>query len=293
MNVRKILCPIDFSPGSGRAMGVAVRLANESDAELELVHAWYLPPTVYSPEFVFPAETVQQIVDDAEHALAAAVAEAKGLGARRVSARLLSGVPWRMIVDTAEDPTIDLIVIGTHGRTGLARVLLGSVAEKVIRHAACSVMAVRPDGEIKPFDRVLCATDFSDSARYAAEVAGALVQPGGAGVALLHVLELPVAYAREPHPPDIFRALDERSAAVLDKWATELRASVACPVEARSLTGHAGAQILRAIDNDRTIDLVVLGSHGRTGIKRLLLGSVAEQVARYARCPVLVARKRL
>jgi nucleotide-binding universal stress UspA family protein len=293
MNVRKILCPIDFSPGSSRATSVAARLARDSDAELELVHAWYLPAMVYAPEIMYPAEAVQEIIDDAERQLAAAVAEAKGLGAKRVTARLLAGVPWSMIVDAAEDPTIDLIVLGTHGRTGLARVLLGSVAEKVIRHAPCSVMVVRPDGEIKPFLRVMCATDFSDSARYAAELAAALVRPGGAGVALLHVLELPVAYTREPHPPDIFRALDERSAAVLDRWATELRANATCPVATRSLVGRAGAQILHAIDTDRTIDLVVLGSHSRTGIKRLLLGSVAEQVARYARCPVLVARKRL
>jgi nucleotide-binding universal stress UspA family protein len=292
MTFRKILCAVDFSAGSHRAMEMAVRLAGESDAELELVHAWYLPAMMYSGEYVIPAEAVQQLADDSQRELDACVTDARALGANRVTTKLLSGVPWSMLTEAAEDPAVDLIVLGTHGRTGLARVLLGSVAEKIVRHAPCSVMVVRPDSTIARFERILCATDFSDSSRDAMELAASLAKPGGKGIALLHVLDVPVPYAGEPHPPEIYRDLDRTSAAVLDKWAGELRTKVDVPVETRWRIGYAGAQILHAVDKEPAIDLVVMGSHGRTGLKRVFLGSVAEKVVRHARCPVLVARRR-
>jgi len=293
MAFKKILCPTDFSPGAQHAMRVAVRLASEHDAELVLAHAWYLPPTAIAGEFMYSGELVQQVSDEAERSLSEAVEEAAKLGARRVTSKLLSGPPWQQIVETAQnDAACDLIVIGTRGRTGLARVLLGSVAELVIRHAPCSVLAVHPDGGDQPFHHALCATDFSPSSRDAVNLGAALVQPGGAGITLLHVLELPVRYAGEPHEPELCRALDARASALLDKWTDGLAAKTAVPVSQRTRIGYAGAQVLAAVDDDPTIDLVAMGSHGRTGIARILLGSVAEKVARHARCPVLVARSR-
>jgi nucleotide-binding universal stress UspA family protein len=289
---RKILCPIDFSECSRHALRAAVRIASEHGAELEIVHVWYVPTTLGVGEYVVPGEAIQQMETEASRKLDAAVADARALGAQRVSSKLLSGVPWPTIVDAAADPAIDLIVAGTHGRTGLARVILGSVVERIVRHAPCSVLVVRPEGGLGPFDHVLCATDFSDAAHFAMELAGTLAKPGGNGIALLHVLELPAAYSGEPHPPAIYRELDRRSAAVLDKLASELLAKVKVPVATRSRVGHPGAETLHALDADRTIDLVVTGSHGRTGLQRMMLGSVAEKVVRHARCPVLVARRR-
>jgi len=292
MTFRKILCPVDFSPGSHRAVEVAVRLARESDAELELVHALYVPGVLYAGEYVVPPEDLQRMTEDARRALDATFGEAQKLGATRTSAKLLSGVPWSAIMDAAEDPAIDLLVVGTHGRTGLARVLLGSVTEKVVRHAPCSVLVVRPDSKVAPFDHVLCATDFSESSRHAMQLAGTLAQRGGHGITLLHVLEVPGGYTGEPHPPGLYRQLDRASAAVLDRWGSELRAVTDVPAQTRTRVGYAGAQTLAAIDADPTIDLVVVGTHGRTGLTRILLGSVAEKVIRHARCPVLVARHR-
>jgi nucleotide-binding universal stress UspA family protein len=108
---------------------------------------------------------------------------------------------------------------------------------------------------------------------------------------LLHVLELPVAWA-EPWPPDAYRDLDRRSAALLDTWAKELAAKVSVPVTQRVRIGSPGAQVLFAIDEDRTVDLIAMGSQGRTGIQRLALGSVAEKIVRHAHCSVLVAHHR-
>jgi nucleotide-binding universal stress UspA family protein len=291
MRFRKILCPIDFSACSRQALRAAARLANEHGAELELVHVWYLPATLYAGDYV-PDEAIRQIEREAARALDGALAEAKGLGAQRVGSKLLNGVPWRTIVDAASDPSIDLVVAGTHGRTGLARVILGSVAQRIVRHAPCSVMVVRPEGGLGPFDHVLCAIDVSDPSRHAMELAGALARPGGKGVALLHVLEVPAGYSNEPHPPAMYRELDRRSAALLDKCASELQAKVQVPIETRLRVGYPGAETLDALDADRTFDLVVTGSHGRTGIQRMLVGSVAEKVVSHARCAVLVARER-
>jgi nucleotide-binding universal stress UspA family protein len=203
---------------------------------------------------------------------------------------MLSGLPWQQIVETARcEPGLGLIVIGTHGRTGLSRVLLGSVAELVVRHAPCPVLTIRPGNEPAPYTRVLCPVDLSRPAREAVKLAAAMVKPGGAGITLLHVVELPVSYAGELPAPDFHRDLDARSAALLDRWTTDLQAAVNVPVAQMTRIGRPGAQILALLEHDRSFDLVVMGSHGHTGIERMLLGSVAEKVVRHARCPVLVA----
>jgi nucleotide-binding universal stress UspA family protein len=290
MAFTKIMCSVDFSPGSQQAMRTAVRLANEHDAELVLVHAWYLPPTAFAGTYVYAPDIVQTMSDDAQHALENAVGEARKLGARRVTSRMMNGLPWQQIVEAARrEPDLGLLVIGTHGRTGLSRVLLGSVAELVVRHAPCPVLTVRPGNEPTPYGHVLCPVDLSRPSREAMNVAVELVKPGSAGIALLHVLELPVSYAGELRIPDFHRELDARSAALMDRWTAELEAKVSVPVTQLTRIGHPGAQILALLEHDRTFDLVVMGSHGHTGVERMLLGSVAEKVVRHARCPVLVA----
>lgn len=291
MRFPKILCPTDFSPGSERALRVAARMANTADAELVMVHAWHIPPSAFAGEYIFPPHTIEDIVDDSQRGLDEAVRQAAMHGARRVSGRLLSGTPWVEIVDQLEKEAFDLCVIGTHGRTGLARIFLGSVAEKVIRHAPCSVLVVRPDTEVDRFSHVLVPIDFSEGARAALERAAQLVDPAGT-ITVLHVIEVPVAYSGEITIPDLARNLDKRATAALEEEAARLARETPATVRIRSRIGYPGAQTLAALDADSSIDLVVMGSHGRTGIARVLLGSVAEKVVRHARCPVLIARKR-
>lgn len=292
MKFRKIMCPIDFSAGSEQAMRVATRLATEADAELVLFHSWYVPPIAFAGgHLIIPPTLFQDVSDDAKQGLDEAVLEVTALGARRVSAKLASGLPWTVIVSELENPTYDLVVIGTHGRTGLARILLGSVAEKVVRHAPCSVIAVRPDGEPKAFSNILCPTDFSDSSQHAGELAISLVAPGGKLV-LLQVVEIPVAFSGEPEVEGFIRDLDQHVSKLLELWAAQLRTMSPVPITMRTRIGSPGGQILQMLEIDPTIDLVAMGGHGRTGISRMLLGSVAEKVVRHARCPVLVARRR-
>ena len=293
MTSRKVLCPVDFSLGSQQAMLQAVRLANARDAELVLAHVWYMPPLAYVEEPPFPLDTIQAMIQDEERGLAAAAAEATRLGARRVTTKFLAGVPWDQIVELVRgDPGFELVVMGTHGRTGLDRVLLGSVTEKVIRHARCPVLAVPARGQVSEFHHVLCPVDFSDSSRQAVALAAELAAPGGAGITLLHVVELPVTYSGDPHIEGFIEDLDKRAARLLEEWAWDLKTKVSVPVAVRSRIGSPGAQILSVLDSDATLDLVVMGSHGRTGLRRVLLGSVAEKVVRHAARPVLVARTR-
>jgi universal stress protein A len=142
MSFRKILCPIDFSEGSRRALRLAIeQLA--PDGQLVLVHVWQAP-YVYGPDAELPGSVALETRSIAEGELARWKGEAEQLGARRVSTVMAAGAPWNEIVELARrDPAIDLIAMGTHGRTGLEHVLLGSVAEKVVRHAPCPVLAAR------------------------------------------------------------------------------------------------------------------------------------------------------
>ena len=293
MVFRKILCPIDFSAGSQQAMRVAIRLANEADAELVLAHAWHVPPMAYGSEYVLAADLMRDIADGARDALDAAMREATALGAKRVASRLLTGSPRHEIVKMLErDPAFDLVVMGTHGRTGLARILLGSVAEGVVRHAPCSVLAVRPDGEVRPFTRVLCPIDFSDSSQVATNLAAELVRPGGAKLTLLHVIDPPAVYTSRERTLELVRDLDRYATEHLHRWAAQLAGTAPASVTTLCRVGHPGAEILKALDEGPAFDLVVMGSHGRIGLERGLLGSVAEKVVRHAKGPVLVARQR-
>ena len=290
MRFAKILCPTDFSPGSAQAIRVAARIARETSAELVLVHAWYMAPTPFAGEYGPPPHLVDGIVQDAQRSLAAAARDATAGGAERVTTKLVTGVPWAEITALLENDAYDLCVIGTHGRTGLSRILLGSVAEKVVRHAPCSVLAVRPDGEARPFAHVLVPTDFSDSAEHALDLAARVVRPDGA-ITLLHVLELPIDYPGGVPDADFSADLDQRVARALATSATRVEGKA--KITTTSRIGRPGAETLAFLDADPSIDLVVMGSHGRTGIKRALMGSVAEKIVRHARCPVLVARERV
>ena len=291
MTFTRILCPTDFSPGAQQALRVAVRMARETAAELVVAHAWYIPASAYAIEAPFSPEVVQQVVDDAQRGLDAAVQKAVAGGAPQVAGKMLSGVPATQIVDELASNAYDLCVIGTHGRSGIARVLLGSVTEKVVRLSPCSVLTVRPDGEARPFRHALVPTDFSDSAAYALDLAAKLVEPTGT-VTVLHVLELAGVYGGETPIPDFGRGLDERAAAALQREVERIKHSATVTIRSSSRVGYAGMETLSSIDADRSIDLVVMGSHGRKGIKRALLGSVAEKTVRHAHCPVLVARQR-
>lgn len=271
-------------------MRAAATLAAAFDSDLVIFHVVAVPELAHASELVVRVVPREQHLEEARGLLAAAASDARADGAPRVTSRLETGPVADAIVDALADPTFDLCVIGTTGHTGLARILLGSVTEKVVRRAACSTLVVRPDRAFALPRHVLCPVDFSPSAAHAAEIAASLVGIGGA-VTLLHVLELPVRYSGPLFDEEVARSVAPHAAGHLDDWAARLRPRCA-NIQIQSRVGYPGSQILGAIDHDHTVDLVCIGSHGRTGLGRILLGSVAEKIVRHARCSVLVARAR-
>jgi universal stress protein A len=140
---KNIVCPVDFSACSLEALAIATDLAARSDASLLLVHVWQAP--MYSGvEYPVAADLIRTMIGDTDRMMAEHVASAKAGGVKTVLSRVINGVAWREIVKLLEaERQYDLVVMGTHGRTGLEHVLLGSVAEKVVRHAPCAVLVGR------------------------------------------------------------------------------------------------------------------------------------------------------
>jgi len=289
--VGKILCPVDFSASSQAALRVAARLAATTGSELVVAHAFHMPAVAAANETSFPATTLQLVLGDEKRGLEAAIEEARKLGAPRVTSEFLEGSPWQEVVDLAARGC-DLIVIGSHGRTGLKRFIIGSVAERVVRHAPCSVLVVRenPDGPF--FDHVLCPIDIHEDSSHVVERAEQLAQPGGTGIDLLHAVQLPLASSGDPMLAGFINQLDARASAQLEVYAAEARARGRIAVRSEVLTGHPAELALAKAEADRTIDLIAVGTHGRTGLKRMVMGSVAENLVRHAPCSVLVVRAR-
>ena len=146
MPTQHFLVPIDFSEYADHALAYAIRLASTLDAQLTLLHVMQpLPMAGVDMGVTLPATYLQEVEAEVQRSMEAALARvtAAGLIGECV---VLYGVPFQEIIDTAKARQVDLIIMGTHGRTGLLHVLLGSVAEKVVR-APCSVLVVRTDDQ--------------------------------------------------------------------------------------------------------------------------------------------------
>ena len=213
---------------------------------------------------------------------------------RQVECEAVDGQPGRQIVERAAALHADAVVLGTHGRSGVERLMLGSVADRVLRRAPCPVMTVPPGAPASPaFSRLLCATDLSPTADRALAAALAVVERSGGRLLVLHALEMPDLPGDIPGCPDydveeFWKAYRDRSCRWIEASIPEpLRAR--CMVETVMAVGKAHHEILRRA-RDGGCDLIVLGTQGRGAFERLLLGSTAEQVVRRSPCAVLTVR---
>jgi nucleotide-binding universal stress UspA family protein len=187
--------------------------------------------------------------------------------------------------------------MGTHGRSGVKRLLLGSVTEKVLRRAPCPVLTMPPGLTSArlglTFGRILCAVDFSTTSIRALEYAASLAAAAGPGVHALNVVELlsgtsATRDAAVLDTPDfragLLRTARERLHAVIPDRLREM-----CPIEESATIGTAWKEILRIAHEERA-DLIALGVRGRSAAEVLLFGSTAQHVVRQAECPVLTIR---
>jgi len=294
----KILLPVDFSEHSALAFGHAGLLARAFGAQLELVHVVeqvvHSHPSFWSAEPALADELHRQSVATAERLLAELWrARAEEFGPH-TSTRVVSGSVPGALADHAVASGTQLIVMSTHGRTGFARWLMGSVSERLLRVAPCSALVVRgaTPGSTPVIRRVLVAVDLSEPSRRALESALALARALGASLEVLHAVALPFHSDAGSSQPGLTERLRERAVAELDRFVEEGVASApAAPaVVERALVSGSPTTVINEHVALRQPDLLVLGTHGYGGVKRLVLGSVAEALARYATVTTLVVR---
>jgi nucleotide-binding universal stress UspA family protein len=295
---KHILCPIDLSDSSVATLAHASRVAHWYDAKLTVLH---VAPT-FEPMQVPPgdfADPVRIVMPMAREEILGDMRKVAGLAGAPRAATLLaeSGDAPRVIVDRAVALSADLLVLGTHGRRGFRRLLLGSVTETILHEAPCPVFTVPPGAraataDAVSIDRILCPVDFSPASLQAFGFAVALAAQSKAAVTLLHVIEwLDEEEPREQahfNVPEYRRYLTDSARERLRKLVTdEARPPVA--VDEVVGGGKAYREILKVAETGGA-DLIVMGAQGRGGIGLVLFGSTTQQVVRAASCPVLTVR---
>ncbi|WP_372480865.1 universal stress protein (plasmid) [Halomicrobium sp. HM KBTZ05] len=202
------------------------------------------------------------------------------------------GLPHEAIVEYADEASVDLVIMGTHGRTGVQRYVLGSVTEKVLRLAETPVLTVRgEDADVRPtpFEDVLIPTDGSDAANAAIDPALDIAGAYDARVHTLSAIE-PLSMGVDVRSHVIVEALEERAQAAVDGVAERAESASLGPIETAVEFGDPYRQIRNYVE-ENDIDLVVMGTHGRSGVERFLLGSVTEKLVRTSAAPVMTVRQ--
>ena len=283
--MKRILVGTDFSPESHQALAHALKIARRLDATLLLAHAGtLLEPTAaaLAPESAALIEYQKIIAEhDVENRsrLVELVREVQAQGIK-AEEHLVDGFADTALRDAAEALDADLVVIGTHGRTGLKRLLLGSVAERVVR--LCR-------------RHVLVPTDFEPLSEQALEIALQLVEPGGE-VELFHSWHLPLSTtmmpgrvseaAIEPVRVSIEEGVRAKAQALMERHpASDARITV-------TVFNESPSRAISERAEEGKHDLIVMGGHGHRGLSRWILGSTAEATVRHAPCSVLVVHAR-
>lgn len=306
IEINRILCPIDFSEHSRRALEYALAIGRWYESAVTVMHVAYAVPLALGPEAPAPlvptATERQRLADEM-----ARFVEAASPGTVPVSTVIRQGAAVaEEIRREAEALHTDLLVIGTHGRSSVDRLLLGSVTEKVLRKVICPVLTV-PRGASDPapgtpiiFKRIVCPVDFSDSSMQALQYALSLAQETDAHLTVVHV----VTYDLEAEAPEMYETViadrrltvemyrkkcedysRERLEAAIPKSAREF-----CTIETKLASGKPYHQILR-IAGEQNADLIVMGVQGRGALDLLIFGSTTQHIVRQATCPVLTLRK--
>ena len=293
LQLKKILVPRDFSPCSEQALQHALDLAGRTGAEVHLLFAEVLYADVQALT-AKGRDAAQEALR--ERLMEGIEQEGEASGVRFETAVVRDIAPAPAIVAYAEEQDIDLILMGTHGRRGLRRLLLDSTAEEVVRTAPCPVFTVRrpetPVAGLEGVNAILVPIDFSRHAQTALRHAKELAALYHTRLDLLHVIE------EQLHPAfyntgvwsiyDLLPNIEEKAAEELRTFYRETEGpDVDMDVHVRY--GHAAHEIaVFARKNDN--DLVVMATHGLRGLDHFLLGSVAEKVVRRSPAPVFTVK---
>lgn len=298
LTIKRILFPTDFSRCADQALNHALYLARLYRADLHILHV--VVPLEYdtnNPTHQFPdMDAVQTRLNEMATARMNAALKEREVGDLRISQAQLQGISIApTILEYSDDHNIDLIVMGTHGRRGLKHLFLGSVAEEVVRLAPCPVLTIRERKEpiaVEAVRTILVPIDFSEHSRDALIHAKQFAASYRAHMHLLHVIETnavpPFYVGLNITGFDSVADIKART----EKALQQLLAETAGPqVEStlHILEGYPAHDIVHFAEKNG-MDYIVIATHGLTGFKHLLLGSVAEKVVRRAPCPVFTVK---
>jgi len=311
MDIRRVLCPSDLSDSSRQALAQAAELARWWTATLDVLHvvapqALAVPTTPMAPvpglgpasaasPIPAPGPSSADLVRSAGEDLRHFVAPAEKTGVRLVTT-IREGEAVEVILEHAERVEADVIVMGTRGRSGLERLVLGSAAENVLSRARCPVLTIRAESRAHAVPRrVLCPIDFSDTSMEALRWGLSLAAKARARTRVLHVIGVPPA----PAPPAVAGAAEQvdlahgRAVEALDEALEGLDTGETARARLERAVAHGVPphQIVQVAEEDDA-DLIVMGAHGHGAIGRTLFGSTTHHVVREAPCPVLTVRQR-
>lgn len=298
--IERILVPLDFSPASMEALEYAILLAKQFRAAIHLVH-------VYPPDEAASMPGAAHLLLQSAEAIERLNEELTGIHRKRVepfcpeNCHVRSGRPYEQIIRLAREIAADLIVLSTRGHSGLKHLLLGSTAERVVRSAPCPVLVARKRkrrSKARPeafaIRTILVPTDFSQCALAGAEYAAFLARTLGATLRLFHAIYPYTNYVFVDRAgvrlSGLVEAVEETARQEMDAL-KQMNFLSGLPVQTQTLPGHAVDEICAAASQPN-VDLIVTSTHGRTGFKHAVIGSVAEHVVRYADCSVLVIPSR-
>lgn len=302
VSVNRILCPIDFSKHSRQALDHAALLARWYEGQITVLHVFHVPQpampvsgTLGNAPVIPPMRPADEIEEDIRLFCGPLTTT------HRPEIVAKAGVPAKEIVQHADQISADLLVMGTHGREGFERLVLGSVTEKVLRTTRRPVLTVPPPpvshlGGAPLYKTILCPIDFSDASTRALEFALSLAKEGDARLILLHVIEGfvdPSQLGENVHftVPEYSRHLETDAMRRL-KAAVPDQARVWCKPEEHVTSGKAYREILR-MAADIGVQLIVMGAHGSNPMSAWLFGSTVQHVVRQATCPVLTLRSQV
>lgn len=293
-SINRLLLATDFSSWARKAEDYACSVALSWRAHLTVMTVLEFPPGL-NPDYPVNQQYLTERTREASEQLAEFKQRAASKGIVVVT-RMATGLPSEELNAAARAEDCDLIIMGTRGKTGLAHVLLGSTAERVIRTAPCPVLAVHAEKEEPVIEqtgpglrRILVPIDFSDCSLEALEYAAVVAGQANASIDLVHVLE-PVSYGL-----DFTLSHAEERQQKRERISSNLQAlSAALSAAGLTVKSHlrGGVPADTILDDMRVLqsDLIVMGTHGRRGLSHMMAGSVAEAVLRRADRPVLTVR---
>lgn len=295
-----ILVATDFSDTANLALDRALDLATSHGSEIVLLHVMQPEmPVVAAPEMIVVPPDYERMLREASLtglSHAGDQARAEGLNVREI---LEQGNPARVIAAVAEALDVDLILIGTRGHTGFRHLLLGSVAEEVVRIAKSPVLTVHPgdDRPIEPVRTMLLPTDFSPAADQALRAATRLfVGTDQATILLVHSFHISPAVVPlggfgsgvAPHFVEHAQHLAEQATAPAAKALRDRGFNVEVLVKRGD-----PAEVVTELAAERDVDIIVMGTRGHSKLRQWIMGSTTERVVEHAPCPVMTVHERL